>query len=370
MTSSWSALVEAAAVLWEQVDAARFQELELGREPALVEIGSEPPPRRRGRSRSAPAAACRCRRCRRRNRIWPRPSPPYWQARRISNAVGNDDKDRSGGAELAGGVVAPSSRFTEAAAERVRELAAADTRTSRSFSPSGNASSPTTIRRHRRGTRRGLHRICQRSRLRRPVRARGGYGSCRFAEEAIAARPRPRATSSISAIATRASCSPASTAPASRTSPTGRCRRTRCATAATRRPRARWPACRALAAGLEPGLERGRAHAAFNLTVFGHLLGTPLARPHRPHPADRGGRRAHLSHRPRHVPHHEHAVGAPRRRPPPRAAAATCPTTIPTSAKSEEKVVRFWCEKSGIPFLGRADIGHDSANRIVPFGAF
>lgn len=27
-----------------------------------------------------------------------------------------------------------------------------------------------------------------------------------------------------------------------------------------------------------------------------------------------------------------------------------------------------WCARSGIPFLGEADIGHDAANRIVPFG--
>ncbi len=33
-----------------------------------------------------------------------------------------------------------------------------------------------------------------------------------------------------------------------------------------------------------------------------------------------------------------------------------------------EQIARYWCERAGIPFLGAADIGHDSANRIVPFG--
>jgi muramoyltetrapeptide carboxypeptidase len=33
-----------------------------------------------------------------------------------------------------------------------------------------------------------------------------------------------------------------------------------------------------------------------------------------------------------------------------------------------EGIARFWCERAGIPFLGLADIGHDPANRIVPFG--
>ena len=32
------------------------------------------------------------------------------------------------------------------------------------------------------------------------------------------------------------------------------------------------------------------------------------------------------------------------------------------------EIARFWCARHDIPFLGEADIGHDSANRIVPFG--
>ena len=33
-----------------------------------------------------------------------------------------------------------------------------------------------------------------------------------------------------------------------------------------------------------------------------------------------------------------------------------------------EQIARYWCERHAIPFLGSADIGHDIANRIVPFG--
>lgn len=39
----------------------------------------------------------------------------------------------------------------------------------------------------------------------------------------------------------------------------------------------------------------------------------------------------------------------------------------PFGAQPEE-IARFWCERHAIPFLGAADIGHDAANRIVPFG--
>jgi muramoyltetrapeptide carboxypeptidase len=34
----------------------------------------------------------------------------------------------------------------------------------------------------------------------------------------------------------------------------------------------------------------------------------------------------------------------------------------------EETIVADWCARSGIPFGGRADIGHDAQNKVVPFG--
>lgn len=40
----------------------------------------------------------------------------------------------------------------------------------------------------------------------------------------------------------------------------------------------------------------------------------------------------------------------------------------PDFAQSEEDIVKHWCTESGIAYLGRADIGHDSDNKIVPFG--
>ncbi|MEW9853735.1 LD-carboxypeptidase [Novosphingobium sp. M1R2S20] len=33
-----------------------------------------------------------------------------------------------------------------------------------------------------------------------------------------------------------------------------------------------------------------------------------------------------------------------------------------------EEIARYWCKRHAIPFLGPADIGHDAANKIVPFG--
>ncbi len=33
-----------------------------------------------------------------------------------------------------------------------------------------------------------------------------------------------------------------------------------------------------------------------------------------------------------------------------------------------EQIARYWCERHSIAYLGSADIGHDSSNKIVPFG--
>ena len=34
-----------------------------------------------------------------------------------------------------------------------------------------------------------------------------------------------------------------------------------------------------------------------------------------------------------------------------------------------EAIAHYWCERHGVPYFGRADIGHDIDNKIVPFGA-
>jgi muramoyltetrapeptide carboxypeptidase len=36
---------------------------------------------------------------------------------------------------------------------------------------------------------------------------------------------------------------------------------------------------------------------------------------------------------------------------------------------SDVEMIQYWCKRAGIAYLGRADIGHDVENKIVPFGA-
>jgi muramoyltetrapeptide carboxypeptidase len=44
------------------------------------------------------------------------------------------------------------------------------------------------------------------------------------------------------------------------------------------------------------------------------------------------------------------------------------PANDPPFGQTPEEIARYWCSVSGIPYLGRADIGHDAGNKIVPFG--
>jgi len=119
---------------------------------------------------------------------------------------------------------------------------------------------------------------------------------------------------------------------------------------------------------LEPGLEPGRPHAAFNITVFSLLLGTPLE-------PDLAGHVLLLEDVAEHMYRTDRAMFHISSNPAARRLAgirlgrcSEVPDNDPDFGESEEEVVRFWCARAGIPFLGRAAIGHDSDNRVVPFG--
>lgn len=120
------------------------------------------------------------------------------------------------------------------------------------------------------------------------------------------------------------------------------------------------------ASTIEPGLD-GPA-AAFNITVFAHMIGTPLQ-------PDLGGHALLLEDVSEHMYRTDRAMFHITSNPDVRRVAgirlgrcSDVPLNDPEFGESEEEVFRFWCERSGIPFLGRADIGHDSDNKIVPFG--
>ena len=121
-------------------------------------------------------------------------------------------------------------------------------------------------------------------------------------------------------------------------------------------------------AALEPGLEAGRHHAAFNITVLGMLLGTQLEPDLADHVLLIEEVSEHLYAIDRAL---FHIMASPNVR---RVAGIRLGRVVdvlanePPFGHDAKEVVRDWCGRAGVPFLGRADIGHDSANKVVPFG--
>lgn len=122
------------------------------------------------------------------------------------------------------------------------------------------------------------------------------------------------------------------------------------------------------AGALEPSVAPGTPAAAFNITILAHLIGTPYL-PDLAHHVLMLEEVAEAMYR------IDRALGQIASAPAIRRVAGIrlgrcgdIPANDPDFGQGEEDVVRFWCERSGIPYLGRADIGHDTANKVVPFG--
>ncbi|HYJ51993.1 MAG TPA: LD-carboxypeptidase [Allosphingosinicella sp.] len=119
---------------------------------------------------------------------------------------------------------------------------------------------------------------------------------------------------------------------------------------------------------LEPSLQSGARHAAFNITVLSTLLGTPLE-------PDLAGHVLLLEEVSEHMYAIDRALFHISSSPNVRRSAGIRLGRVsdvlendPDFGEDAEAVVRHWCAAASIPYLGPADIGHDSANRIVPFG--
>jgi muramoyltetrapeptide carboxypeptidase len=118
-------------------------------------------------------------------------------------------------------------------------------------------------------------------------------------------------------------------------------------------------------AALEPALD-GPA-MAFNLTVLSNLLGTPLE-------PDFSGLDLliedvgeHLYRIDRSMFHITASKGIRNVRQIRLGRVSDILPNDPAFSGDEAAIVKQWCDRSGIRFGGRADIGHDARNRVVPF---
>ena len=120
-------------------------------------------------------------------------------------------------------------------------------------------------------------------------------------------------------------------------------------------------------AALEPGLEAPAM--AFNLTVLSNLLGTPLE----PDFArvdlmieEVSEQLYRIDRTMFHVTASANVRRVARLR---LGRVSDVLANDPEFGRDETAIVEEWCARSGIPFGGRADIGHDAQNRVVPFGS-
>jgi len=117
--------------------------------------------------------------------------------------------------------------------------------------------------------------------------------------------------------------------------------------------------------GLEPSLDR-HPTVAFNLMTLAMLCGTPLMPGLANHVVMIEEVSEHLYAVDRlffHVTAHLGGIAGLRL-----GRISDVPENDRSFGATAEQIARYWCERHAIRFLGAADIGHDADNRIVPFG--
>ena len=112
----------------------------------------------------------------------------------------------------------------------------------------------------------------------------------------------------------------------------------------------------------------GALHAAFNLTVLSQLLGTPLQPDLADHIVMIEEVGEYMYRIDRSLFHLTSNPGIRKIKGLMLGRCSAIPENEPDFVLDVETITRHWCALSGIPLLGRANIGHDVGNAIVPFG--
>jgi muramoyltetrapeptide carboxypeptidase len=198
---------------------------------------------------------------------------------------------------------------------------------------------------------------------------RGGYGACRMAEDAIAALKSPAGdklymgysdAGNLLGALHRAQVGRVCHGPMP-----ADIRRAGGEAAVTRA--LDWIVHRSLQS-LEPHVQAGEKYAAFNLMTLAMMVGTPLMPDLNGHVLMveevseylYGFDRAFFN-----VSTHLQSAGIAGLR---LGRVSDVPDNDHPFGEGAEEIARRWCAKTGIAYLGRADIGHDADNRVVPFG--
>ena len=121
---------------------------------------------------------------------------------------------------------------------------------------------------------------------------------------------------------------------------------------------------------LEPGLVSGQKHAAFNLMTLAMMTGTKLMPDLRDHILIVEEISEYLYAFDRAMFHlcsnlADHGLSGIKL-----GRVDDIPDNDRPFGEHPEAIAKRWSEQNGIAYLGRADIGHDAGNKIVPFGPF
>jgi muramoyltetrapeptide carboxypeptidase len=122
-------------------------------------------------------------------------------------------------------------------------------------------------------------------------------------------------------------------------------------------------------AALEPSVEPGQSTIAFNMAILSSLVGTPWLPNLSGHVLMLEEVAEHLYAIDRMMFHITSAPALRRLAGIRLGRCSAIPDNEPAFGQTPDEIVRNWCARSGIAYLGAADIGHDPDNKVVPFGA-
>ena len=119
---------------------------------------------------------------------------------------------------------------------------------------------------------------------------------------------------------------------------------------------------------LEPSIDGTQPTVAFNITILSHLIGTNYLPELAGHVLMLEEVSEHLYAIDRSMFHLTESEALGRVAGIRLGRCSDIPSNDPEFGWTPEEIVRQWCNRAAIPYLGRADIGHDAQNKVVPFG--
>ncbi|MDB5453394.1 MAG: LD-carboxypeptidase [Caulobacteraceae bacterium] len=119
---------------------------------------------------------------------------------------------------------------------------------------------------------------------------------------------------------------------------------------------------------VEPAMDPGLPHLAYNMAILSSVLGTALEPPLAGHLLLLEEVGEYMYRLDRYLFHITSSAAVRRVAGIRLGRVSATLANVPEFGAAEEAVTEHWCRHAGIAYLGRADVGHDVDNKVVPFG--